>query len=334
MSKQVTKTDKNKGKANDKKKEDKKEEEFEEMTGTGTFFYPNGNIYEGEYKQLTTGVKIREGKGKYIISPSEDNPNGIERYEGDWKEDKMTGNGIYYYSNGEIYEGEWLNDMQHGKGTYKFANGTCYVGEWSEHKMNGEGRFINIDEKGFEGVFVKGEFHTANQSSLLDDKRIQKKIEEMKGLSQNFLKDWEEVFSKADKKTIKDVLTPFFATNENMGKYVKSTYPKFEDKGADKWNEAIKFAFGIGGKAAKGGEEIKPEVNINIPTNEEDLIFMEKDSLLVPQIQEELTSGQVIEILSSLESRKVSLGIAYSKELEKWLIVFFNDVTEKANTKK
>ena len=82
MSKPPAKTDKNKT-AKDKKKEEEKKEEFEEMTGTGTFIYPNGNIYEGEYKQLTTGVKIRQGKGKYIVNPTEENPLGTERYEGD-----------------------------------------------------------------------------------------------------------------------------------------------------------------------------------------------------------------------------------------------------------
>lgn len=331
MSKQVTKTDKSKaGKEKDnKKKEEKKEEVFEEMTGQGTFNYPNGNIYIGDYKQLTTGVKIREGKGKYIVSPSETHPNGVESYDGEWKEDKMEGYGIYHYSNGEVYEGNWLNNMHHGQGTYKFTNGTCYIGEWENHRMNGPGKYIYLNQKGFEGVFTNGEFHSSEQASLLDEKRIKGKIEEMKELAQEFYKNWEDIFSKADKKTIKDVLTPFFATSENMGSYVKSVYPKLEDRGPDKWNEAIKFCYGFGGKAAKGGEEIKPSITINIPKDEEDLIFMEKDSILVPQIQEELSSGQIIEISATLENRKVFLGLGYCKEQGKWLIVFFNDVTEK-----
>ena len=160
MSKQVTKTDKSKG-TKEKKKEEVKKEEFEEESGSATFNYPNGNVYIGQYKQLTTGVKIREGKGKYMVSPSAQNPNGIESYDGDWKEDKMEGYGVYHYSNGEIYEGNWVNNMHHGQGTYKFTNGTSYIGEWENHKMNGPGKFLYLNQKGFDGVFVNGEFHSA-----------------------------------------------------------------------------------------------------------------------------------------------------------------------------
>ena len=66
MSKQVTKNQKN-----DKNKPEEQEQQvFEEKTGKSKFIYPNGAIYIGEYKQLTTGVKIREGKGK-MINPLE-----------------------------------------------------------------------------------------------------------------------------------------------------------------------------------------------------------------------------------------------------------------------
>ena len=50
----------------DKNKKPPVEETFPEETGTGKFIYPNGAIYIGDYKQLSTGVKIREGKGKMI----------------------------------------------------------------------------------------------------------------------------------------------------------------------------------------------------------------------------------------------------------------------------
>ena len=42
-------------------------------------------------------------------------PDG-DVYEGEWKDDKANGFGIYYYSNGNKYEGYWENDCQHGYG--------------------------------------------------------------------------------------------------------------------------------------------------------------------------------------------------------------------------
>ena len=59
---------KKKGEKADKtqKKEEPQVEEFEEMVGEGKFVYPNKAVYIGQYKQLKTGVKIKEGKGKLL----------------------------------------------------------------------------------------------------------------------------------------------------------------------------------------------------------------------------------------------------------------------------
>ena len=51
--------------------------------------------------------------------------------------------------------------------------------------------------------------------------------------------------------------------------------------------------------------------------------------VLTKQIQEDLSNGQVIEIFSVLEPRKIQLGLGYNKNIERWLIVFFSDITEK-----
>lgn len=37
-------------------------------------------------------------------------------FEGEWKEDKANGFGIYTHVNGAKYEGFWVDDLQHGKG--------------------------------------------------------------------------------------------------------------------------------------------------------------------------------------------------------------------------
>ena len=335
MSKQVTKTDKSKA-GKDKKKDEPKVEEFPEMTGTGTFIYPNKAMYIGEYKQLTTGVKIREGKGK-LIQPSnpEQGDIGSEWYEGDWKNDQMDGYGEYHYSNGDIYEGNWKNNMHNGFGRYIFTNGNTYEGEWKDHKMEGHGKYLNMDNLGWEGEFKEGGFHSRDQPDLVEAKRISTKIEKMKEIPMEIFKLWEDTFSKCDKKTIKDQLSPFFAKAETMGQYIQETFPKFEDKTPDKWNEAFRWAFGQSAKAAAPGKGLDPKdapkvnITINVPRDGNDLLFMNKEGLLTKQVQEDLSNGQVIEILSVLEPRKISLGIGYSKDIDKWLVVYFSDITEK-----
>lgn len=64
-----------------------------------------GSRYEG-YK--LNGM--RHGTGKFYYQDG-----GF--YDGDWKHNKMEGQGILYYqSNNKAYEGAWVNDQFHGQG--------------------------------------------------------------------------------------------------------------------------------------------------------------------------------------------------------------------------
>ena len=42
------------------------------------------------------------------------------RYKGDWKNNKMDGNGIFEWPDGRTYEGEYENDKKHGIGLFKW----------------------------------------------------------------------------------------------------------------------------------------------------------------------------------------------------------------------
>ena len=42
------------------------------------------------------------------------------RYEGSFKENKLSGHGTFYYANGDCYTGEYKNDMMHGRGEFRF----------------------------------------------------------------------------------------------------------------------------------------------------------------------------------------------------------------------
>ena len=44
-------------------------------------------------------------------------------YEGEFKDGKKHGQGVYTYPSGDKYVGEWKNGEMHGEGTYTHANG-------------------------------------------------------------------------------------------------------------------------------------------------------------------------------------------------------------------
>jgi len=55
-------------------------------------------------------------------------------FEGQWKDDKANGPGVYKHVNGAKYEGEWRDDLQHGSGTeICIIHNTLRVGWFQVH---------------------------------------------------------------------------------------------------------------------------------------------------------------------------------------------------------
>ena len=54
----------------------------------------------------------------------------IQRYEGEFKNGKKSGFGVYFYNNGNKYFGEWQNDDYNGEGTLVNRNGAIYKGKF------------------------------------------------------------------------------------------------------------------------------------------------------------------------------------------------------------
>ena len=91
--------------------------------GKGIFYFKNGDIYEGDYKN-----GFREGHGTYKYA------NG-EKFEGDFIKGKAEGFGIVYYKNGYYYKGNWKNDLKEGKGEYyNPKTKTITYGVWNKGK--------------------------------------------------------------------------------------------------------------------------------------------------------------------------------------------------------
>jgi len=164
---------------------------------------------------------------------------------------------LWRYTSGAIYTGEWFEGKQQGRGTYEFPDGTLYEGEWNDHKMHGEGYFVDKDGNKWEGTliiagitnsalcksfnwtilgeYVNGIFQSKNQKELKMEKMLKKKELEIKLESAYFFDKFTEAFAKSDKKTFKENLLPFFATQEEIKLYVAGVFPKFEDRPPEKW---------------------------------------------------------------------------------------------------
>ncbi len=113
--------------------------------GQGTYYFANGNRYEGEWKDNN-----RNGQGTYYFASG-------GRYEGEWKDGKRDGRGTLYHASSVRYKGEWKDDKQNGQGTYYFANGDRYEGEWKDNRPHGQGTRYSADGDHYKEEWVDGE---------------------------------------------------------------------------------------------------------------------------------------------------------------------------------
>ena len=120
----------------------------------GVMNYKNGGKYEGQWRN-----DKRHGKGIFI-SQNYNNPKLIGiKYEGEFNNDKIEGYGIGKYSSGETYEGEWKNNKQYGRGILNYVDGGKYVGEWKEGQPNGDGIYYLKNGERFEGKFIDNKYN-------------------------------------------------------------------------------------------------------------------------------------------------------------------------------
>ena len=87
------------------------------------------------------------GQGTYIY------PNG-EKYVGDWKNRKYHGHGTYTYPDGIMYVGEFKDGSENGQGTLTYSDGRKYEGEFKDEKF-WNGTTFEIDGSIF-GKWVNG----------------------------------------------------------------------------------------------------------------------------------------------------------------------------------
>ena len=79
-----------------------------------------------------------------------------DKYEGEVRNNKPNGKGIYYSITGEIKEGTFIDGHLNGKGKMNLNNGFFIEGNFIDDELDGYGRTININGEIYEGEFKKG----------------------------------------------------------------------------------------------------------------------------------------------------------------------------------
>merc|ERR1711970_1379616 len=101
----------------------------DERHGQGIANLPNGDRYEGAYKN-----GLRHGFGRYKFQSG-------AGYKGNYQKNKKHGIGCFYYPDGSWYEGEWFEDMKQGHGTYVYRNADRYEGQFYQDQKHGVGTY-------------------------------------------------------------------------------------------------------------------------------------------------------------------------------------------------
>ena len=160
--------------------------EFENSipNGNGTWnSYDSDDYLNGDWND----GNFTNGEGKLTF------PNG-EIYEGEWKKKKKNGQGTLTWSTGDIYVGEFKNDIPNGKGTFTKPNGDykigqfkkkflsgkvkitlvngIYEGEWENNFPNGQGKYTMKNGDYEEGIFKDDEFEYGKVKKTFDDGEI------------------------------------------------------------------------------------------------------------------------------------------------------------------
>lgn len=101
--------------------------------------------YDGEY---SNGKKHGLGKLTY--------PNG-DVYQGQFKENKLHGEGTYVYKKtGDIYSGTWVEGVKSGQGSYQFgADHSVLKGSWVNGTIT-TGQWLFTDGTIYTGSFLRG----------------------------------------------------------------------------------------------------------------------------------------------------------------------------------
>jgi len=81
------------------------------------------------------------------------------RYDGQFKDGEICGQGTITFTDGSRYKGAFSNGEINGRGTMTFSDGSEYVGEFKDGVLSGQGTIIFPDGSAYRGEFKNNEYH-------------------------------------------------------------------------------------------------------------------------------------------------------------------------------
>ena len=129
----------------------------------------NRNMYMGE-----ADYGIRFGRGAYVfaregityigywdkgfqfVRGKVFDKNGKLVFEGEYKNGKRDGKGVYNYEGGEKFEGTFVNGLREGQGVFTWKDGIRWEGPFKNDDMNGEGMIFD-GQGSYKATFKDGD---------------------------------------------------------------------------------------------------------------------------------------------------------------------------------
>ncbi len=92
-----------------------------------------------------------------------------KRYEGEWADDKIQGQGVMEYNDESVYSGLWENGSRHGEGEMQYKNGDVYIGCWENDRRVGQGLMIFQNANEYEGVWKSDKMSEGTYTNKSED---------------------------------------------------------------------------------------------------------------------------------------------------------------------
>lgn len=162
---------------------------------------PTSHLDKAPYQASLQSDRVKVWIQKYSDSA---------RYEGELKNGKRHGRGIYIYPNGSRYTGEWQYGKKHGWGIYKWPSGNQYEGEWANGNRHGKGTLVFADGGIYRGIWIHGK-----TGSDVSDRNFQRKFTPTPTTTSSYqLKDT-SIPKPPERKRCSDLTPPKLACSRN-----------------------------------------------------------------------------------------------------------------------